>query len=107
MCHLFMLNYSVYLSKCIEIPVFFLPAWFLRVMALYPMLRAVKGSIIGGYIAMENGFCFNLSGGYHHASRKRGGGFCIYPDITLSIHYVRKFYKEKAKKVMIIDLDAH
>ena len=31
--------------------------------------------------------------------------FCIYPDITLCINYVRKFFA--IKSVMIIDLDAH
>lgn len=31
--------------------------------------------------------------------------FCVYPDITLAIKYVRKFYK--LERVMIVDLDAH
>jgi len=46
-----------------------------------------------------------LSGGYHHASIKSGEGFCIYPDITLLVHYLRT--RENLKKIMIIDLDAH
>lgn len=47
----------------------------------------------------------NLSGGYHHASTKTGGGFCVYPDITLAVHYIRT--RLSKKKIMIIDLDAH
>jgi len=58
------------------------------------MLRATKGSIVGAWKAMENGWAINLSGGYHHASANQGGGFCIYPDITLAIHFLRKFYKD-------------
>ena len=52
------------------------------------MLRATKGSIVGGWMAMEKGWAINLSGGYHHASAHKGGGFCIYADISLSIHFV-------------------
>ena len=47
----------------------------------------------------------NLSGGFHHASTGGGGGFCIYPDITLIVHYLRS--RMDKKKIMIIDLDAH
>jgi histone deacetylase 11 len=35
-----------------------------------------------------------------------GGGFCVYPDITLGIKYLRRFHPDR-KKVIIIDLDAH
>lgn len=51
------------------------------------------------------GWAINLSGGYHHASFNSGGGFCIYPDISLAIHYLRT--RRNIRKIMIIDLDAH
>jgi histone deacetylase 11 len=54
---------------------------------------------------MKLKWAVNLSGGYHHAHSKSGGGFCIYPDITLAIHYVKT--RHQIKKAMIIDLDAH
>lgn len=88
MFHLFFLNYAIYIGKCIELPLFFLPAWLLRARVLNPMLRATKGSIVGGWMAMEKGWAINLSGGYHHASAKRGSGFCVYADITLCVHFV-------------------
>lgn len=47
----------------------------------------------------------NLSGGFHHASKSNGGGFCIYPDITIIVHYLRS--RMGKKRIMIIDLDAH
>jgi histone deacetylase 11 len=47
----------------------------------------------------------NLSGGYHHASTSTGGGFCVFPDITLAVHYIRT--RMNKNKIMIIDLDAH
>lgn len=69
------------------------------------MLRAVQGSIDGAILAMTKGYAINLSGGYHHACRSSGEGFCVYPDITLAIQEVKKF--ANVKKTMIIDLDAH
>lgn len=56
-------------------------------------------------LALSNKWAINLSGGYHHASCNSGGGFCIYPDISLAVHYLQTRYN--IGKVMIIDLDAH
>lgn len=38
--YLFKLCYSIYICKCLELPLFFLPAWFLRLKVLDPMLKA-------------------------------------------------------------------
>lgn len=54
---------------------------------------------------MKMGWSVNLSGGFHHASYTNGGGFCIYPDISLAVHYLRT--RLGIRKVMIVDLDAH
>lgn len=56
-------------------------------------------------LAIKHRWAINLSGGYHHACCNSGGGFCIYPDITLMVHYLRKW--QKVYRIMIIDLDAH
>ena len=71
-----------------------------------PMLYATQGSVLAGELALKHGWAINLGGGYHHASATRGGGFCAYADITLSIRELQKNHPE-IKKVMIIDLDAH
>jgi histone deacetylase 11 len=55
---------------------------------------------------MKRGWAINLGGGFHHCCYNEGGGFCAYSDITLCYRYVRHHYP-KAKKIMIIDLDAH
>lgn len=73
---------------------------------LKPMLYATGGTILAGQLAVRKGWAINLGGGYHHASAKEGGGFCIYADITLSIRYLMK-HNPLISKVMIIDLDAH
>lgn len=105
--YLMALNYSCYITKCIEVPLFFVPAEFLRYRLLNPMMLATQGSIDGGCLALEHGWAINLSGGYHHATKTSGGGFCIYPDITFAIHNLRKWHSDRVNKVMIIDLDAH
>jgi histone deacetylase 11 len=106
-CYLLLLNYSFYISKCVELPLCLIPAEYLRFRLLNSMLKATKGSMDGACLALEHGWAINLSGGYHHATRSSGGGFCIYPDITLAIHHLRKRHPHQIKKVMIIDLDAH
>jgi len=58
-------------------------------------------------MAIEKGWAVNFGGGFHHAHGKSGGGFCIYPDITIVIKYLLKYRKNTIKKAMIIDLDAH
>lgn len=40
MCYLLKLNYSIFISKCIEMPLFFVPAFLLRMRLLSPMLLA-------------------------------------------------------------------
>lgn len=73
--HLMLLNYSLYITKCVEVPVFFLPAWLIRWRVLNPMLRATYGTVVASKMAMERGIAINLSGGYHHACGGSGGGF--------------------------------
>jgi len=69
------------------------------------MLYATEGTLLSLIIAKDLRWSINLSGGYHHASFNRGGGFCIYPDISLAVHYLRT--RMGIRKIMIIDCDAH
>lgn len=98
------LNYSIFISKFIELPLCIVPSEFLRYRLLNPMMRGTQGTIDATCIALEKGWAINLSGGYHHACTEYGGGFCIYPDITLAIRNLRKYHNEKVKRIMIVDL---
>lgn len=60
----------------------------------------------GGKLAMERGWAINLGGGFHHCHAEKGGGFCAYADITLSLKFLFERV-EGVAKAMIIDLDAH
>lgn len=103
--YLWTLNYSIMVCKYLELPLCFLPGWFIRSQVLEPMTLGTVGSVEASYLAMQKGWAINLSGGFHHASRSHGEGFCIFPDITYISHYLRQIYL--VKRIMIIDLDAH
>lgn len=59
-----------------------------------------------GRLAVERGWAMNIGGGFSHCSRDRGGGFCVYADISLAVKFVLN-RMENISSVMIIDLDAH
>ena len=78
--------------------------WFV----LRPMRWATAGTILAGRLAMQNGLAINLGGGFHHAHRNGGHGFCIYADISLAIDDLRRRgLLEPSDRVVYIDLDAH
>jgi histone deacetylase 11 len=75
---------------------------------LQPMRLATMGTVIAAKAALEHGIGINLSGGYHHASRDRGSGFCVYSDIAISIASLRQSGQlTPTDSIAIIDLDAH
>jgi acetoin utilization protein AcuC len=47
----------------------------------------------------------SLGGGYHHAGRNYGGGFCIFNDIAVLIEHLRANYN--VKRFLILDYDVH
>nr|XP_016498107.1 PREDICTED: histone deacetylase 2-like isoform X2 [Nicotiana tabacum] len=65
----------------------------------------VGGTILAAKLAKERGWAINVGGGFHHCSSERGGGFCVYADISLCIHFA--YVHLNISRVMIIDLDAH
>jgi acetoin utilization deacetylase AcuC-like enzyme len=67
---------------------------------------AVGGTIQATRLALQGrSVAINLSGGFHHAERDRGGGFCIFNDIAVAIARLRaKGFREP---VLVVDLDIH
>lgn len=95
------------IAKITEMPpLAILPRGLVESRLLMPMRYAAGGTVVAARLALRRGWAINLGGGYHHASLDTGGGFCVYPDITLAVRAVRA-EPTPAKKVMIIDLDAH
>ena len=103
--YLLKMCYSIPVCMALEMPLFFIPGFLLRWRVLDPQLRATEGSILAACVATKLGWAVNLSGGYHHSSFNSGGGFCLYPDISLVVHYLRT--RLGLRRIMIVDLDAH
>jgi len=103
------LRSSGYLAKALEIPLLrFLPQALIDYSVLRPMRWSTMGSIIAAKLALETGCAVNLSGGYHHAKPSEGEGFCIYNDIAIAIHQLRREGLITADdKVLYVDVDAH
>ena len=47
----------------------------------------------------------SLGGGYHHAGRNYGGGFCLFNDIAILVEHLRTNYN--FKRFLILDYDVH
>lgn len=103
------LKNAAYLAGALEMPPLRrLPAWVTDWRVLKPMRWATAGTIVAAQEAVRTGLAVNMSGGYHHASRDRGEGFCIYSDIALAVHELRRTDRVSADdKIIYVDLDAH
>ncbi|XP_022140236.1 histone deacetylase 2 isoform X4 [Momordica charantia] len=100
------LKNSLNVAKIIEVPpVAVFPHCIVKNKVQRPFRNQVGGTILAAKLAKERGWAINVGGGFHHCSAELGGGFCVYADISLCIHYA--FVQLNISRVMIIDLDAH
>jgi len=68
--------------------------------------------IVGGAIECGKAVCegtveraISIGGGYHHAGRDYGGGFCLFNDIAILVEHLRAKYG--VKRFLILDYDVH
>ena len=103
------LKQARYVAKVLALPELgFLPQCVLEKHVLKAMKLATTGTVLAAYAAFAHGSAINLSGGYHHASRDRGEGFCVYSDIAIAIAMLRQTGTlQPEDNVLIVDLDAH
>ncbi len=86
-----------------------LSRFFLENRLLGAMRLATSGTVLAARTALQCGLAVNLGGGYHHASRDKGEGFCCYADIHVALQCLRRegVLEVGRDRIMIIDLDAH
>jgi acetoin utilization deacetylase AcuC-like enzyme len=66
---------------------------------------AAGGTILAARLALESGFAYHVGGGFHHAFRAHGEGFCAIHDAAIAI---RRLQKDGAiRRAMTIDCDVH
>ncbi|XP_032064964.1 histone deacetylase 11 isoform X2 [Thamnophis elegans] len=83
-----------------------MPNFLVQRKVLRPLRTQTGGTIMAGKLAIERGWAINIGGGFHHCSSDKGGGFCAYADITLTIKFLFERV-EGVSRATIIDLDAH
>jgi histone deacetylase 11 len=94
------------LARILEVPVVrYLPAWLIAWRVLRPMRWAAGGTVLACRLARERGLAINLGGGFHHAARDRGGGFCVYADAPLALLTLKE--EGRLSSALVVDTDAH
>jgi acetoin utilization deacetylase AcuC-like enzyme len=79
--------------------------------ALQASLLAMQREMTGGTLAATRfalrtrGVGVNLGGGFHHAHRDSGKGFCVFNDVAVAIAEERA--RGFAGRVLVVDLDLH
>jgi histone deacetylase 11 len=104
------LRSSATVARALELwPARLVPNSILQSGLLEPMRYAAQGTIVAAEIALAEGArVMNFGGGFHHAFRDRGEGFCVYADVALAIVEQRTAGRLSPDDgVMVIDLDAH
>lgn len=63
------------------------------------------GTILAARNALRDGFGFNIGGGFHHAFRGHGEGFCAVNDVAVAARRVQK--DGLVERIMVVDTDVH
>jgi hypothetical protein len=64
----------------------------------------VGGTMLSARLALRDGITlFNLGGGLHHARADRGQGYCLFNDIAIAIHFLRRRWLF-GERVLVVDL---
>jgi histone deacetylase 11 len=98
-----------YVLRALEVPCIpLLPFSVIDNRVLAPMRWAVQGTIAAAEAALGGANCWNLAGGYHHASRNAAEGFCIYNDVGIAVQDLRgRGMLGADDRILIVDVDAH
>jgi acetoin utilization deacetylase AcuC-like enzyme len=66
---------------------------------------ATGGSILSAHNAMRDHIGFNIGGGFHHAFRAHGEGFCAIHDVAVAIRALQ--HEKLIQRAMVVDCDVH
>lgn len=68
-------------------------------------LTSAAGTVLTAEQALKHGVALHLSGGYHHAHRDFGSGFCLFNDLVIAAKHMLDH--DDVDKILIIDSDVH
>jgi acetoin utilization deacetylase AcuC-like enzyme len=68
-------------------------------------LHGIGGTLEAARDALDTGVGIMLGGGTHHAGRATARGFCVFNDLAIVTHELRR--EGRARRVLVVDLDVH
>jgi acetoin utilization deacetylase AcuC-like enzyme len=68
-------------------------------------LLSVGGTILAVQKALDDGLALHIGGGFHHAFRDHGEGFCMLNDVAVAVE--KMIGEKRIRKAMIVDCDVH
>jgi acetoin utilization deacetylase AcuC-like enzyme len=66
---------------------------------------AAGGTTLAARRALEDGVCYNVGGGFHHAYPDHGEGFCAIHDVAVAIRRLQ--HDGLVRRVLVVDCDVH
>jgi acetoin utilization deacetylase AcuC-like enzyme len=63
------------------------------------------GTIEAGRLALADGLAGHIGGGFHHAFRDHGEGFCMFNDVAVAIRVLQR--EGRASRFAVVDCDVH
>lgn len=69
------------------------------------MRHTTGGTIAACRAALQDGIAVNLSGGYHHAHREYGQGYCLFNDVVIAARVLQA--ERLLRRVVVLDCDVH
>ena len=63
------------------------------------------GSMMAAGLALKEGCCVHLGGGFHHAFADHGEGFCLVNDVAVAIRALQR--DGRIARAMVVDCDVH
>ena len=68
-------------------------------------LLSVGGTVLAARKALEEGLALHIGGGFHHAFRDHGEGFCVLNDVAVAVE--KMIAEKRTSRVMVVDCDLH
>ena len=66
---------------------------------------AAAGTTLAARLALEQGVCYNVGGGFHHAFAGHGEGVCAINDMAVAIRVLER--DGAIRRAMVVDCDVH
>lgn len=67
--------------------------------------RSVGATVAAARAALQDRVAVALAGGTHHARRDSGAGYCVFNDVVVALHVLRR--ERRVRRALVVDCDVH